>query len=44
MRKRIAIAGAVIGTTAGIGLGRVVRTWRTWGDRSRRSDQPVDGR
>ena len=31
MRKRIAIAGAVIGTTAGIGIGRVVRTWRTWG-------------
>ena len=31
MRKRIAIAGAVIGTTAGIGIGRVARTWRTWG-------------
>ena len=31
MRKRIAIVGAVIGTTAGIGIGRVVRTWRTWG-------------
>jgi hypothetical protein len=31
MRKRIAIAGAIIGTTAGFGIGRAVRTWRTWG-------------
>jgi len=31
MRVRIAIAGTVIGTAAGIGIGRVVRWWRTWG-------------
>jgi hypothetical protein len=31
MRKRIAITGAIIGTTAGIGIGRTIRTWRTWG-------------
>ena len=40
MRKRIAIAGAVIGTTAGIGIGRVARTWRrTWGIDPDESDQ-----
>src|SRR6478752_5364750 len=31
MRVRIAIAGTVIGIAAGIGVGRVVRWWRTWG-------------
>lgn len=31
MRKRIAIAGAVIGTGAGITISRTVRWWRTWG-------------
>jgi proline iminopeptidase len=31
MRRRIAIAGAVIGTAAGITVGRTVRWWRTWG-------------
>jgi hypothetical protein len=31
MRMRIAITGAVIGTTAGITVGRAVRWWRTWG-------------
>lgn len=31
MRMRIAITGAVIGTTAGIMLGRTVKWWRTWG-------------
>jgi hypothetical protein len=31
MRTRIAIAGAVIGTTAGITLGQVIRWQRTWG-------------
>jgi hypothetical protein len=31
MRVRNAIAVAAIGTTAGIGIGRVVRWWRTWG-------------
>ena len=39
MRKRIAIAGAVIGTTAGIGISRVARTWRTWGVDPDESDQ-----
>ena len=31
MRRRIAITGAVIGTAAGITIGRTVRWWRTWG-------------
>jgi hypothetical protein len=31
MRVRIAIAGAVIGTTAGITISRAVRWWRSWG-------------
>ena len=31
MRMRFAIAGAVIGTVAGITIGRTVRRWRTWG-------------
>ena len=31
MRVRIAIAGAVIGTAAGVSISRVVRWWRTWG-------------
>jgi len=31
MRKRFAIAGAVIGTAAGITISRTVRTWQTWG-------------
>jgi hypothetical protein len=31
MRLRIAIAGAVIGTAAGVTVGRTVRWWRTWG-------------
>ncbi len=31
MRTRIAIAGTVIGTAAGITIGRTVRWWRTWG-------------
>ncbi len=31
MRVRIAIAGAVIGTVAGITISRTVRWWRTWG-------------
>ena len=31
MRVRIAIAGTVVGTAAGIGIGRAVRWWRTWG-------------
>ena len=31
MRRRIAIAGAVIGTAAGITIGRTVRWWRAWG-------------
>ena len=31
MRTRIAIAGAVIGTVAGITVSRTIRVWRTWG-------------
>jgi hypothetical protein len=31
MHVRIAIAGTVIGTAAGITIGRTVRWWRTWG-------------
>jgi len=31
MRMRIAVTGAVIGTTAGIMLGRTIRWWRQWG-------------
>ena len=44
MRKRIAIAGAIIGTTAGIGIGRPVRTLADLGHRSARGDQAARGR
>jgi len=43
MRKRIAIAGAIIGTTAGIGIGRAVRTWRTWGIDPLEANKPLAG-
>jgi hypothetical protein len=43
MRKRIAIAGAIIGTTAGIGIGRTVRTWRTWGIDPLETNKPLAG-
>jgi hypothetical protein len=43
MRKRIAIVGAVIGTTAGIGIGRTVRTWRTWGIDPLEAKKPLAG-
>lgn len=43
MRTRIAIAGAVIGTTAGIGIGRTVRTWRTWGVDPLEKGKPLAG-
>ena len=43
MRKRIVIAGAIIGTTAGIGIGRTVRTWRTWGIDPLEAKQPLAG-
>jgi hypothetical protein len=43
MRKRIAIAGAIIGTTAGIGIGRTVRTWRTWGIDPLEAKKPLAG-
>jgi hypothetical protein len=43
MRKRIAIVGAVIGTTAGIGIGRTVRTWRTWGIDPSEATRPLTG-
>lgn len=31
MRTRIAIAGAVIGTAAGVTISRTIRFWRSWG-------------
>jgi hypothetical protein len=43
MRKRIAIAGAIIGTTAGIGIGQTVRTWRTWGIDPLEAKKPLAG-
>ena len=43
MRKRIAIAGAIIGTTAGIGISRTVRTWRTWGIDPLEANKPLAG-
>jgi hypothetical protein len=43
MRKRIVIAGAIIGTTVGIGTGRTVRTWRTWGIDPLEATQPLTG-
>ena len=43
MRKRIAIVGAIIGTTAGIGIGRSVRIWRTWGIDPREANKPLAG-
>ncbi len=43
MRKRVAIVGAIIGTTAGIGIGRSVRTWRTWGIDPLEANKPLAG-
>lgn len=43
MRVRIAIAGAVIGTTAGIMFGRTVRWWRTWGTDPVEAAEPMPG-
>jgi hypothetical protein len=43
MRKRIAIIGAIVGTTAGIGIGRTVRTWRTWGIDPLEAKKPLPG-
>lgn len=43
MRMRIAIAGAVIGTTAGITVGRAVRWWRTWGVDPIEAARPLPG-
>lgn len=43
MRKRTAIVGAIIGTTAGMGVGRTVRTWRTWGIDPLEADKPLAG-
>lgn len=43
MRKRIAIVGAIVGTTAGIGIGRTVRTWRTWGIDPLEAKKPLAG-
>ena len=43
MRVRIAIAGAVIGTSAGITIGRTVRWWRTWGVDPVETAKPLPG-
>ena len=43
MRTRIALAGAVIGTTAGITVGRAVRWWRTWGVDPAEAAKPLAG-
>ena len=43
MRKRIAIVGAIIGTTAGVGISRAVRTWRTWGIDPLEANKPLAG-
>jgi hypothetical protein len=43
MRTRIAIAGAVIGTAAGITVGRTVRWWRTWGVDPAEAAKPLAG-
>jgi hypothetical protein len=43
MRTRIAIAGAVIGTAAGITISRTVRFWRTWGVDPKEATRPLAG-
>jgi hypothetical protein len=43
MRGRIAIAGAVIGTAAGVTIGRTVRWWRTWGIDPTEAAKPLAG-
>jgi len=43
MRKRIAIAGAIIGTTAGITISRAVRFSRTWGVDPTEAAKPLPG-
>jgi hypothetical protein len=43
MRVRIVIAGTVIGTAAGIGVGRVVRWWRTWGSDPKEAARSLPG-
>jgi hypothetical protein len=43
MRKRNVIVGAIIGTTAGIGISRTVRTWRTWGIDPLEAKKPLAG-
>src|SRR6187455_2372327 len=43
MRVRIAIAGTVIGTAAGITLSRVVRSRRTWGIDPSETIKPLPG-
>ena len=43
MRTRIAIAGAVIGTAAGVAIGRTVRWWRTWGVDPAEAARPLAG-
>jgi hypothetical protein len=43
MRKRIAIVGTIMGTLAGIGISRTVRTWRTWGIDPLEVNKPLAG-
>ena len=43
MRLRIAIAGTVIGTAAGVGIARVARWRRTWGIDPSEAAKPLPG-
>jgi hypothetical protein len=43
MRTRIAIAGAVTGTVAGMTIARTVRWWRTWGVDAAEAAKPLAG-
>jgi len=43
MRVRIAIAGAVIGTAAGVSISRAARSWRTWGVDPSEAVKPLPG-
>src|SRR6476646_1719595 len=43
MRKRIVLAGTVIGTAAGIGIGRLARWRRTWGIDPSEAAKPLPG-
>src|SRR5688500_15128124 len=43
MSKRIAIVGAILGTTAGLAFGRTVHTWQTWGVDPLEANKPLPG-